>query len=215
MTRLAAARAARQAQGAESRERILDAAERLIETGGYPAATISSISNVCGLPASSIYWHFSSKEVLLSAVVQRRALRWASTSAPWSPYAGDLAAFLQDVAQATLAHPDFLRLLMMLTLGGRGGGTRARREMRRVWSHFKADLERIMSDHFRLGTSENDRELAARLARFALAFIDGAYVDSQIDPEGTPMRDLFSDLVIGLEALMIAHQQTSCSPRPS
>src|SRR6266496_2327682 len=54
-----------------SQDRILDAAERLVAERGYTAASISLISKASGLPASSIYWHFGSKEGLLAAVVER------------------------------------------------------------------------------------------------------------------------------------------------
>ena len=94
--------AARQEQGAQSRQRILDAAERLVGERGYTAASMSLISRASGLPASSIYWHFGSEEELPAAVVE------------------------VAVGRATGEHPDFLRVLMVLALDGREGAPRAR-----------------------------------------------------------------------------------------
>jgi AcrR family transcriptional regulator len=66
----------KQLQGEQSRELILDATERLMATHGYAATSISDIRKACGLPPSSIYWHFGSKEGVLAAVMQRGADRF-------------------------------------------------------------------------------------------------------------------------------------------
>lgn len=69
----------KQQQGEQSRELILDATERLMATRGYAATAISDIRKACGLPASSIYWHFGSKEGVLAAVMARGAERFFSS----------------------------------------------------------------------------------------------------------------------------------------
>src|SRR5271165_791242 len=69
----------RQKQGALSRDEILDAAEALMARQGYDGASISAICSECGLPASSIYWHFGSKEGVLAAVMERGATRYFAT----------------------------------------------------------------------------------------------------------------------------------------
>jgi AcrR family transcriptional regulator len=205
--------AARAVRGVEpeavggSRERILDAAERLVGERGYTAASISLIAAASGLPSSSIYWHFGSKENLLAAVVERGAQRWLRAQARWSSFHGDLSAFLRATGQAAAQHPDFLRVLVMLMLDGREGNPQARQAMRTVWRGVEARLERILAEHFGLGTGKRDVEFAAHLARFTLAFIDGAFLDSQIDPEGTPIPNLFADLAVALEALVAAHKE--------
>ena len=57
----------RQQLGAESREKILDAAERLLSQRGYTGTTISQLSKDSGLPVASIYWHFNNKVGVLAA----------------------------------------------------------------------------------------------------------------------------------------------------
>ena len=188
-----------------SRERILDAAERLVGERGYTAASISMITRASGLPGSSIYWHFGSKEDLLAAVVERGARRWLAVQAPWSSFKGDLPAFLRATGEGASEHPDFLRVLVMLMLDGRDGNPRARQMMRTVWRGVEKRFERVMADHFGLGTGRRDVELAARLARFTLAFVDGAFLDSQIDPDSTSIAGLFADLAIALESLVARH----------
>jgi AcrR family transcriptional regulator len=195
-----------------SRDRILDAAERLVGERGYTAASISLISKASGLPASSIYWHFGSKEGLLAAVVERGARRWLPAQSRWLSDGGDLPAFLRETGRAVSEHPDFVRLLMMLMLDRRDGVTAARDAMRAVWRDVEGRMRHVLADHFDLRSSETDLELAERLARFIMACIDGALVDSQIDPEGTPIPDLFADLGVALESIVAAHRHPSEGP---
>jgi len=189
-----------------SRERILDAAERLVGERGYTAASISLISKASGLPASSIYWHFGSKEGLLAAVVERGAQRWLPAQSRWLS-SGDLPAFLRGIGRAVAEHPDFVRVLMMLMLDRRDGVPAARQAVRAVWRDVEGRMRRILASHFALGSSRPDVQLAERLARFTMAFVDGALIDSQIDPDDTPISGLFADLAVALRAIVAADQE--------
>ena len=57
--------------GELSRERILDAATEIAAERGYEGTSIALVSKKCGLPASSIYWHFEDKPALFRAMVER------------------------------------------------------------------------------------------------------------------------------------------------
>src|ERR1700676_600408 len=103
----------KQQQGENSRELILDATERLMAPRGYAATSINDIRKACGLPASSIYWHFGSKEGVLAAVMERGARRFfaaiprhGDTSA-----APDVEVQLAATAKLLAEHPVFLRLV--------------------------------------------------------------------------------------------------------
>ena len=63
-------------RGTRSRELVLDAAERLMAQKGYEAATVSALVDEAGVPASSIYHYFGSKEGVLLAVMERGAERF-------------------------------------------------------------------------------------------------------------------------------------------
>ncbi|GAA5023139.1 TetR/AcrR family transcriptional regulator [Streptomyces siamensis] len=56
-------------RGVRSRDAILDTASELMSQHGYAATSISMISTACGLPTSSIYWHFGSKEGIYVAML--------------------------------------------------------------------------------------------------------------------------------------------------
>ena len=57
--------------GRESRERILDAAEKLFIEQGYPNTSFAAIEREAGISRGSIPWHFQNKAGLLLAVVDR------------------------------------------------------------------------------------------------------------------------------------------------
>ena len=87
-------------------------------TRGYAATSISDIRKACGLPASSIYWHFGSKEGVLAAVMERGASRFFAgipglTDGGANP---GPEVQLEATAQLVAEHPDFLRLAYLLGL---------------------------------------------------------------------------------------------------
>ena len=72
----ARARRRTRANGEQSRERILDAATEVATERGYDGTTISLVSKKSGLPPTSIYWHFTDKDDLIAAVIERSYQRW-------------------------------------------------------------------------------------------------------------------------------------------
>ncbi len=64
------------ADGELSRTRILDAATEIAAERGYEGTSIALVSAKCGLPASSIYWHFKDKDDLIAAIIERSFAAW-------------------------------------------------------------------------------------------------------------------------------------------
>jgi AcrR family transcriptional regulator len=56
----------------ETRERILDAAERLIARNGIGATSLRAIIAEAGVNLAAVHYHFGSKEALVSEVARRR-----------------------------------------------------------------------------------------------------------------------------------------------
>lgn len=56
----------------ETRDRILDSAERLFADGGYAATSLRSIMAEAGVNVAAVHYYFRSKESLLEAVLMRR-----------------------------------------------------------------------------------------------------------------------------------------------
>src|SRR6185312_12842639 len=57
-----------------TKEKILNAAEKLIAEQGYAATSLRSIIAEAGVNLAAVHYHFHSKEALLEAVILRRAV---------------------------------------------------------------------------------------------------------------------------------------------
>jgi TetR/AcrR family transcriptional repressor of nem operon len=64
----------------EAREKILKAAQTLIELRGYSALGVAEICTVAEVPKGSFYYFFASKEALALAVIDEH---WAAQSGDW------------------------------------------------------------------------------------------------------------------------------------
>jgi AcrR family transcriptional regulator len=192
-------------QGARSREEILDAAERLMGTRGYAATSISLLAKASGLPPSSIYWHFGSKSGVLGAVVERGALRFFATSAP-DPSAQPpeppepperLAVLVGRVVAGMREHPQFLRLIIFLLLGGDGG-----HHQNEVVARVRTEANRLVRRGLRWAYLPWGEPLALRVADeltdTAQALFDGVFLAAQA---GAPSSAVVGDVEVALHAL--------------
>lgn len=62
-----------QKRALESRQKILDAAERVFAKGGFDGATVRDIAAEAGVPVGLVHHHGGGKEALFAEVVARRA----------------------------------------------------------------------------------------------------------------------------------------------
>lgn len=95
-----------------TRERLLLAAQELIEEGGYSAASVLAIAGRAGVAAGTLYRHFSSKEELFvelfRSVCDREveAMREAAADLPADAgHVGHLVTVLQTFAARALSRP--------------------------------------------------------------------------------------------------------------
>lgn len=56
----------------DTKERILDAAERLFADHGFAATSLRAITSGAGVNLAAVHYHFGSKEALIQAVFERR-----------------------------------------------------------------------------------------------------------------------------------------------
>lgn len=80
----------------DARERILAAAQSLIELRGYSALGVAEISKAAGVPKGSFYYFFESKEVLALAVIDEQ---WTSQRRQWSGILDSQAEPLQRLRE--------------------------------------------------------------------------------------------------------------------
>jgi AcrR family transcriptional regulator len=188
----------KQQQGEQSREVILDTTERLMSTRGYAATSISDIRKACGLPPSSIYWHFGSKEGVLAAVMERGADRFFA-AIPASEDADEQLAVLSTLQSQ---HPEFLRLFYMLSLE-RGNDPAVAAVIRRVRDtairRFRDAIAGLVPPD--VAASKADR-VVAELTTMAVALSDGVFFAEHLEPDGTDVQRMYRRLSQAMTALV-------------
>ncbi len=177
-------------RGVKSRELVLDAAERVMAEQGFEAATLARVVEEAGIPMSSVYHYYGSKDGILLAVMERGAERFfAELPEPDRP-GGRPAEHLARVVSAAVRtledHPDFLRLLIVFaTQPPRAGKGEVQVVVDRVREMALKRLRRQIAIAF---DDDPRSSTTDQLARFALAAFDGAFVAAQADSAVTLER---------------------------
>jgi AcrR family transcriptional regulator len=165
---------------------VLEVATELMARRGYAGTTISAISKASGVMPASIYWHFESKEGLLGAVIERAAEAWLR---------GAAQAMAQEEGagegwprnRVALRHlfeqqPEFYRVLLLISLERRDAGGPPLASVKRVRERCRAFFAARLEGRIEAADSELRRNLAERLAGFAMMLLDGSFVAQQIEP---------------------------------
>ena len=188
----------KQQQGEQSRALILDATERLMATRGYAATSISDIRKACGLPPSSIYWHFGSKEGVLAAVMERGADRFFAAIPTSEDADGQLAVLSRLQSQ----HPLFLRLFYMLSLE-RSDDPAVAGVVRRVRDtairRFRVAITRLLPADAPPAKAER---VVTELTALAIALSDGVFFAEHLEPDGTDVGRMYRRLSAAVTALI-------------
>jgi AcrR family transcriptional regulator len=198
--------ARRHLQGDESRERILDATIEIASLRGFHGTSISEVSKRSGLPASSIYWHFASKDDLVAAVIQRSFDTWladavrAAVRPPDVAPSEHLVASMRRQAAGLVESPEFIRLGLMLALEQHPKEPTARA----LFLHIRQRSLDMVCDSIGHLIAElrgsPDADLARRVARLVMAAADGLFIAYQIDPHSMDLLDefqLLAEMMVG------------------
>ncbi len=188
----------KQQQGEQSRELILDATEQLMATRGFAATSISDIRKACGLPASSIYWHFGSKEGVLAAVMERGAPRFFSAI----PVEADVERQLAVLADLQAQHPTFLRLLYLLALertGDRAVADVVKSGRDTPIQRFRAAIMRVLPTEV---PPRKANAVADELAAIAVAMSDGIFLAAHLEADTTDVSRMYRRLWQAVSALV-------------
>ena len=156
---------------------------------GYDGTTISMVSKKSGLPPTSIYWHFTDKDDLIAAVIDRSYQRWlAAIELPGGEAARALAFKLgTQVAKALLDAPDFLRLGLMLALEHRPVEPRAREMFLQVRDNAFHRFAQIVRDV----APGLDEENVRLLTTYAIAGADGLFIAKEVGGDSVDLIKLF------------------------
>ncbi|MFD7964243.1 TetR family transcriptional regulator [Streptomyces zaomyceticus] len=201
----------KRANGVESRQRILDAAVEIAGERGYEGTSIAAVSAKCGLPASSIYWHFKDKDDLIAAVIERSFKTWLAAVELPSEETGTplerVTAMAGIVGKSLIDAPDFLRLGLMLALERRPAEPRGRTVFLQVRDIARAKI----ADMARELVPDLDEDSVHALTTYAVAGADGLFVQREIngdDVDLVAMFELHAQLVYEAATRLAARSRT-------
>ena len=168
---------------------------------GFEAATLARVVNEAGIPMSSVYHYFGSKDGILLAVMERGADRYFAdlpdlTRRPGRP-AQHLARVVSAAVRTLQRHPDFLRLLIVFAAQPPAAG---QGELQAVIRRVREHALDLLRERIAAAFGDDPRSpVTGQLARFALAAIDGAFVACQAD-RGATLEQLLQPLAPSLVA---------------
>lgn len=181
----------KRANGVESRQRILDAAADIAGERGYEGTSIAAVSAKCGLPASSIYWHFKDKDDLIAAVIERSFETWLTAVELPGEESGTplerVTAMAANVARALVDAPDFLRLGLMLALERRPEEPQGRT----VFLQVRDISRRKIAEMIESLLPDLDEDAVHTLTTYAVAGADGLFVHREISGDGVDLVAMF------------------------
>ena len=181
----------KRANGVESRQRILDAAVEIAGERGYDGTSIAAVSAKCGLPASSIYWHFKDKDDLIAAVIERSFEAWLTAVELPGEEAGTplerVTAMAANVAKSLVDAPDFLRLGLMLALERRPTEPRGRTVFLQVRDITHRKIAEVAATLF----PALDGAAVDTLTTYAIAGADGLFVHREVKGDTVDLVALF------------------------
>lgn len=177
------------ANGDISRQRILDAATAVAAERGYDATTISAVSELSGLPPTSIYWHFADKDDLIAAVIDRSFETWSQAlRLPEHGTAGERAREIgAQVAAALRETPDFLRLGLKLALDRRPVELQAKTR----FLHSRNTAFDRFADAIRAVAPGLAADKVEFLTTYLIAGADGLFIANEIDDNSERFVQLF------------------------
>ena len=126
----------------DTRERILDAAERLFMAHGYDGTSMRQITGEAGVNLAAVNYHFGSKENLVNEVFRRRMddmsrERLAALQLAVEAHPGELEPILAAFVEPALAMAQ-----------DRHGGGAFIRVIARAYAESNAGLRKFLSDQY-------------------------------------------------------------------
>jgi len=190
----------RHIEGKETRLRLLKAAAELIAAQGYASTSISQICKAADAKPASLYWAFGSKEGLLAEVMETQAKTFFDKFEGVVELGADLDRHIGDFAEIFASQPEFLRLLLVLSLERRHGEPAIIQAARRVRRKARAMIGETYKRRLAHLPADRAEPIVDRLTRMFLMMLDGMFVAQSIDANVPNMHDIFDMIVSSVNA---------------
>ncbi|MFD8324850.1 MULTISPECIES: TetR/AcrR family transcriptional regulator [Streptomyces] len=178
----------RQAQRAERREALLEAAIELISERGYRRTSLAAVAERAGLTQQGLLHHFPTKESLLVAVLEARD-RWdlASAAAAWR------TDTLTQLVDYNATRPGLVQTYTVLAADSVTEEHPARAFFESRFRAVRASMAETLRAEF--GETLPGGLTPERAAPLLVAVLDGLQLQWLLDPEEVDMPAAFRDFL--------------------
>ena len=191
--------------GERSRRRIREVASELMAERGYVGTSVSAVAQRSRLPASSLYWHFGSKQGLLAAVAAEGGSQWLELIPDWQDLTGAtlerLNKMLREIARQLSGRRDLIKLLLTLYIERDRIDQASVRTIRGVRRAAIAKFQPAMKALIESLGGTSSQFLIDELSNFLLSFANGCFMDHEVDPEATNLTRRFQQLLPAVVAV--------------
>lgn len=187
------ASSARRAQGEESRQRLVEAATALLSERGYAATSVGEICRRAGVVKAALYWHFESKEGLLSAVLEATGTRWIEEIEKRA-YLGAtpperLNGLVDGWRRVLREEPELLRLHLFLQLEEGSASASTRSALEALYERAERAIVRGIEDTF----GQRDIPGLERAAQTILILLQGTATRAGMLRDPAEVEALFDE----------------------
>jgi AcrR family transcriptional regulator len=204
--------------GERSRRRIREVASELMAERGYVGTSVSAVAKRSRLPASSLYWHFGSKQGLLAAVAAEGGSQWLELIPEWQDLTGStlerLKKMLREIARQLSGRRDLIKLLLTLYIERDRIDQASVRTIRGVRRAALAKFQPAMKALIEWLGGTSSQFLIDELSNFMLSFANGCFMDHEVDPEATNLTRRFEQLLPAVVAVTKASIARSSTRKP-
>ncbi|MCR5699009.1 MAG: TetR/AcrR family transcriptional regulator [Treponemataceae bacterium] len=139
-------------KSSETKKFILETATRLFAAKGYDGVGVQEICNESSITKPTLYYYFTSKSGLLSAILEETGSQMLESFEKSSEYRhdfiGSLTSILKGSIEFATLHPDFYRLSCALQ------NVSSESESGKIYRDFSEKLEGIFQRFFENSVSE-------------------------------------------------------------
>ena len=206
---------ARARLGQQTRERVLEVATGLLLRTSVSAMSISELVRLARVPASSIYWHFGSKEGLVAAAAAAAVERWLALLPDPQTLPADgekrVQAGIAGITEALATNAQAVTLVIKVGVELGEGKHTALAIVRRARADVIAYGARLFAPAFQHLSPRRARAAAERMSALLMATADGIAVNASTHGRSAASADEYR--VLG-ELAVLLYRCEAVRPAP-